>query len=328
MEADLAQDSALKLVYREFERYGITDYRLHTNGGKHHRLNWSYRGITNVLTVSKTPSDHRVPLNLLTDLRRQIREANLPLPASKPKNEYPKLVSGKLCENPLEKRVESLAGDVNLLTDLLLDLAPDLSLFAKAANEAEAIEAEAPAKFRFRATIPARLVGPLLAYLSANGVAMSDLGIAPLNTSPPKPAAKEAEPKSFVPVQFPTLPPDKPALPAPVKPSVPPPEKSLFAAPPSPVRPSPVPEAPPVNQRIGRAFADSAICMLMQYLRDHGPKATCQLESEGFETSNGKPVRLTALASSVRAKGFAERTWDGKWALSKEGRAKLKSEGL
>ena len=187
----MARNGHLALVYREFEKYGITNHKLEEDRGKHNRLSWSFRGIGNILTVPKTPSDFRVPLNILRDLRQQLKAANLTPVAAQPKRGHLQLVSAKPIADVLEKKVAGLAADVDSLTDLMLDIAPDLSRFAQVAEQADAVAQGAPVKFRIQTEVPPALIGSLLAYLIANGVAMRDVRISPLKVAAPEIPARE-----------------------------------------------------------------------------------------------------------------------------------------
>ena len=310
----MAQNGHLVFVYRELEKYGITNHKLEENRGKHNRLSWSFRGISNILTVPKTPSDHRAPLNLLTDLRRQIKAANLTPIAERPKREHLQLVSSKRTEDLLEKKVAGLAEDVDALTDLMLDIAPDLSRFAQVAAEADAIAQDSPIKFRIQAEVPPVLAGSLLAYLIANGVAMRDVRISPLKAALPEAPAREPVPAQAASVVL----------------SAPPPKEDTF-----PIcqisTATPEPKTAPALKkpgRPGRAFAGSAICKLMQYLRDNGPQTTFQLGAAGFTGYAGRADRIGAFAYGLAQRGLAMQKPDGCWALTIEGRTKLKAERL
>jgi hypothetical protein len=302
----LARNSHLVLVYREFAKYGITNHRLDENRGKHNQLSWSFGRISNILTVPKTPSDHRAPLNLLSDLRRQIKSAHLTPVAERPNQKHLQLVSSKPTDNLLEKKVAGLAEDVDALADLILDIAPDLSRFAQVAARTDAVAQDFPIKFRVQAEVPPALAGPLLAYLIANGVAMRDVRISSLKAATPEVPTREPAP---------TCP-----LPSVVEPARPLEGK----APTIPARP-PVPKKP---GRPGPPFAGSALCKLMQYLRDNGPQTTLQLGVAGFTGYAGRADRLGAFAYGLVQRGLAMQKPDRSWALTIEGRSKLKAERL
>jgi hypothetical protein len=306
----LAHNGHLALVYRELENYGITNYKLDENRGKHSQLKWSLRGIGNILTVPKTPSDHRAPLNLLGDLRRQLRAANLsPVPAHT-KRKHLQLISNKSPAEVVERRLSDLAKDVDAVTDLLLDLAPDLARFGTLASQADTAIQNSPVKFRLQAEVPSALVGPLLAYLAANGVSMSDTRIGPLKVSTPEGPAKSAEA----------------IRPIPPAPSILAAESAACAEPVTALKPSPI--AKPKGKRHGRPFEGSAICKLMQHLRDSGPKTTTQLLEAGFTGYAGRDDRLAALAYGLVQRGLAIQKSDGSWTLTIEGKSKLKALGV
>jgi hypothetical protein len=309
----LAKNGHLVFVYRELDRYGITNHRVE-NGGKHNQLKWSLRGSGNTLIVPKTPSDHRAPLNLLTDLRKQLKAANLSPVAEQPKRERLQLVSSKRTEDILQKKVVGLAEDVDALTDLVLDIAPDLSRFTEVAAQADTVAQDSPIKFRIQAEVPPAIVGSLLAYLIANGIAMKNVRISPL-----KAAAPEAPARETAPIQAASV-----ALPAPL------PEKvtSFICQIPMATREPKVAPATKKQKRSGRPFAGSAICKLMQYLRDNGPQTTFQLGEAGFTGYAGRADRIGAFAYGLVQRGLAIQKPDGAWALTIEGRAKLEAERL
>lgn len=310
----MAQNGHLVLVYREFEKYGITNHRLEENRGKHNRLSWSFRGINNILTVPKTPSDFRAPLNLLTDLRKQIRAANLTPIAERPRQEHLQLVSSKRTEDVLERKVAGLAEDIDALTDLVLDIAPDLSRFTEVAAQADAVAQDSPVKFRIQAEVPPVLVGSLLAYLIANGVAMRGVRISPLNASAPKAPEEKPAPVQALPVVLPAPPPEK--------------EASFICQMPTIIPKPAVAPAAKKQKRSGRPFAGSAICKLMQYLRDNGPQTSAQLIASGFTGYAGRADRLCALVWTLVQRGLVIEKPDWSWAITIEGRAKLKAEEL
>ena len=310
----MARDGHLVLVYREFEKYGITEHRLVENRGKHNHLNWSFRGINKQLTVPKTPSDYRVPLNILRDLKHQIKAANLTPIVARPKREHLQLVSSKRTEDLLAKKVAGLAEDVDALADLVLDIAPDLSQFAQVAAQADATAQDSPIKFRIQAEVPPAIVGSLLAYLIANGVAMRDVRISPLKAATPEVPAREPAPTQAPPVALPPPPPEKEA-------------SFICQMPTATPEPKVAPVAKKSNHR-GRPFAGSAICKLMQYLRDNGPQTTLQLGVAGFTGYAGRADRIGTFAYGLVPRGLAMQKPDGCWALTIEGRTKLKAEKL
>ena len=309
----MAKNGHLALVYRELGNYGITNYKLDENRGKHNQLRWSFRGIGNILTVPKTPSDHRAPLNLLGDLRRQFKEAGLHPVSAQPKPKKLQLVSSKTPAQLMEKKLSDLSEDVDAITDMLLEIAPDLARFSTLSAQADTAIQNSPIKFRLQAEVPPAIVGPLLAYLVANGVGMSDIRVRPLNVSASEAPAKSTEP-------FPPAPPVSPVL------------MNANAVPDTCAEPvialKPKPAAKPKGKRSGRPFEGSILCKLMQHLRDSGPQTTAQLLAAGFTGYAGRDDRLGALAYGLVQRGLAIQKSDGSWTLTIEGKGKLKALGV
>jgi hypothetical protein len=66
----------------------------------------------------------------------------------------------------------------------------------------------------------------------------------------------------------------------------------------------------------------------MQHIRANGPQTTVQLLAAGFTGYAGRDDRLGALAYSLVQRGFAIQKTDGTWALTIEGKGKLKALGV
>jgi hypothetical protein len=61
---------------RELEQHGIKP-KVSTTSGSHLRLEWSVNGRQQFTITGATPSDRFVRFRVLTDVRRQLREAGL-----------------------------------------------------------------------------------------------------------------------------------------------------------------------------------------------------------------------------------------------------------
>jgi hypothetical protein len=309
----VAQNNYLDFVFKEFDVHGITNYKRVSGTGKHDRVVWSHHGRSGELVVAKTPSDHRTPLNLRSDLRRQLQAANI----SKPNRELGrKPLKNSRKPDPselLERKVSSLVSEVDTVTDMLLEIAPDLNRFNRLAEQASAIADNSSVKFRIRADIPPAIVGGLLAYLVANDVAMTDIRVAPLK---PEAAVLPAEPLRTAPVPLPA------PVTAPV--CISPASPALFARPPAPLtKPAPLNK---LVRRCGgkRAFAGSAMSKLMLYLRDHGAQTEHQLERAGLQGYAGTSSPIANLCYALIYKGFGIRNRDGTVALTPAGEERLK----
>jgi hypothetical protein len=304
-ETVLGQNDYLAYVLREFAEQGITDYRFQNGRGKHDKLVWSHHGRDGLLTIAKTPSDHRAALNLRADLRRQLREAHV-TPLQKPQKQgHLRIVSNKSPTEVMEKKLSSLSDDVSVITDILLDLVPEIGRFNKMAAQTAADIHGSSLKFRLQAEVPPPLIGPLLAYLVENGVAMAAVRIRPITDG------TEVTPKAS------TIPSAELPLPVePTRPAEPPVEEAAVTQPaPEEVVPSARAKEPPAAKAHKR-FEGSASQKLMQHLA-LGPQTLTQLRIAGFTgcASSG----ISPLLYQLKIKDWVERNADATWALTSEG---------
>jgi hypothetical protein len=301
----------LDALLEEFECYGITDYDT-DESGPHIKVRWRHQGHHNCLTVAKSSSDRRAPLNLRSDLRKQLHTAGIPRLsdlAVRPKTilAFPKAQP----TDGMDEKIRRLAAEMGAVTDWLLDLTPAIHKLEQFTGMADAVADSCGLRFRLRADVSPSLIGPLIAYLLTQGVGMEDVKLSHI----PAQAAPEKPPLPRI-----ALPP-KPAI-SPIPAFCPPPIAATTSL------PAELP-AQPSNPRRGRSNG-SAREKLLSHLNEHGPQTTEQLRAAGLRGWADREDRLTQFLSHLCLADTPpiRRRWDQTYELTSEGKAFFKKPSL
>lgn len=302
----------LDALLKEFECYGIKDYEI-DESGSHLKVRWRHQGHHNYLTVAKTASDRRAPLNLRSDLRKQLHTAGIPRLSDLTERLRATPAFPKTQPNDgIDERIQRLASEMGAVTDWLLDITPAIHKLEQFAGMADAVEADpSNPRFRLRADIPPSLVGPLIAYLLKQGLGMESIKISPM----PLQAISNPEERSYPRIALPPKQ-EQIAVPAPFRPSM------AEAAPLSPRH-----ETTAQSSIFGRGRKNGAARVnLLSHLDAHGAQTIDQLQHAGLRGYANRADRLSMLLSKLSQPevSLIRRREDHAFELTPEGRAALK----
>jgi hypothetical protein len=156
-----ARNRSLELIRRECEAFGVTDWNHNYLSGGHLEIRWRHNGHSNVVVASKTPSDHRSPLNARGEIRKQFRAVGLePIKVEKQRKNL-RLVSSNEPMALLKNGLEELRDDHEALTDVILDIFPTVNRIAELTGKITSGDV-----FRMQVEVSGQALGRILSVIA------------------------------------------------------------------------------------------------------------------------------------------------------------------